>query len=280
MTDSPLARADLALPLVCGLACLTGLMVGSFLNVVVYRVPAGLSVVSPRSACPACGHALRDRDNIPVVSWLLLRGRCRDCAEPISARYPAVEAGTALLFGLVAARTPASPELLALLIVTSAGVALALIDLEHQRLPFALTGTAAALAGTALAGGWAWTWRAWGAPAAWDQALPALGGAALWLTVYGLIHLVTSGRGMGLGDVALAPVLGLALGAVGTEESVVGLASGFALGAVVGVLLLARGRARGGSRLPFGPFMLVGSAVGLFAGPTLAAAYLGLTGLA
>ncbi|MDO9497183.1 MAG: prepilin peptidase, partial [Nocardioides sp.] len=122
MTSSTLALADLALPFVCGLACLTGLMVGSFLNVVVYRVPAGLSVVSPRSACPACGHTLRDRDNIPVVSWLLLRGRCRDCAEPISARYPAVEAGTALLFGLVAARTPASPELLALLIVTGAGV--------------------------------------------------------------------------------------------------------------------------------------------------------------
>lgn len=267
------------LPLVAGIAGAVGLLVGSFVNVVVHRVPAGLSVVSPRSSCPACGGLVRERDNVPVLSWLLLRGRCRDCAVPIPARYPLVEAGTALLFALVATSAPGLPEALAILAVTGAGVALALIDLEHGRLPFAVTGWAGGLALLALGSGWAWSARTDGAPAALDAAWPALAGAATWLAVYGLIWLATSGRGMGLGDVALAPVLGLVLGAVGTAEQLTGLALGFLTGAVVGAVLLTARRAARRTAIPFGPFMLLGAALGLLVGPALAETYLRVVGL-
>lgn len=269
-------------PIVVATVAALGLAVGSFLNVVVHRVPAGLSVVRPGSACPVCAHPVRERDNIPVVSWLVLRGRCRDCAAPISARYPAVEAGTALLFALIALRLPLTPTLAACLAMAGAGVALALIDLAHQRLPFAVTGVAAVLATTALGAHWVWLGLAAEGSAlgaAWAAAWPALAGAAGWLAVYAGIWLLTSGRGMGLGDVALAPVLGLVLGAVGLDASAVGLAAGFALGALTGVVLLATGRAGRRTAIPFGPFMLVGAAVGLFAGAPLAAGYLGLVGL-
>jgi leader peptidase (prepilin peptidase)/N-methyltransferase len=251
-----------------------GMLIGSFLNVVVHRVPAGESIVSPGSACPQCRHAVRGRDNVPVVSWLLLRGRCRDCASSISARYPLVEAGTGLLFVLVSVRLYAVGELSALaacLVVAAAGVALALIDLDHGRLPFSITGVASVLALLALALGW------WGGGSISPYAV--LGSAALWLAVYGGIWLATSGRGMGLGDVALAPLLGAVLGAVGIGPSVVGLAAGFFLGAAVGIALILSGRSRRGSRIPHGPFMLVGAAVGLFVGSQISAAYLALVGL-
>lgn len=251
-----------------------GLLVGSFLNVVAHRVPAGLSVVRPPSSCPACRHVVRARDNVPVASWLLLRGRCRDCATPISARYPLVEAGTGLLFVLVSLRLAATAELPALaacLVVTAAGVSLALIDLEHGRLPFSITGVAGGLAALALGLGW------------WAGTLslaPVLGSAAVWLGVYGGIWFLTAGRGMGLGDVALAPLLGAVLGGVGLAAGLVGLAAGFVLGSAVGTGLLLTGRARRGSRIPHGPFMLLGAALGLFLGQPLATAYLGLAGLA
>lgn len=278
MTGTTLAAA-LPTSLVVGLAGVLGLVVGSFLNVVVHRVPAGLSVVAPRSACPACGHEVRERDNLPVVSWVLLRGRCRDCASPISARYPAVEAGTGVLFALLAVQLVDDPALLAAwLAVGGAGVALALIDLEHGRLPFAVTGTAAAFAVAALGSGWVAAAVVDGPGAALDEVLPALGGAALWLAVYGGTWLLTAGRGMGLGDVALAPVLGLVLGAAGTAQAVVGLGAGFVLGALVGVVVLAVVRQRR-LRVPFGPFMLAGAGLGLVVGEPVAAAYLRLAGL-
>lgn len=277
-----------ALPLTGWLALVgvLGLAVGSFLNVVVHRVPAGLSVVRPGSACPACHHPVRERDNIPVLSWLLLRGRCRDCAAPISARYPALEAGTAVLFVLVALRLEDAPVVVACLVVAAGGVALALIDVQHGRLPFAVTGTMAALALLALAAGW--TWRGVSAasagdavwPAVWSAAWPALVGSLIWSVVYAGIWLATQGRGMGLGDVALAPVLGLALGAVGPAAAVVGVAAGFVLGAAVGVALIATGRAGRRSHVPHGPFMVAGAAVGLFAGAPLAQGYLRVVGLA
>lgn len=318
----------LPLPPLLVLVAALGLAVGSFLNVVVHRVPAGGSVLHPPSACPACGHRVRGRDNVPVVSWLLLRGRCRDCRATIAWRYPAVEAGTAVLAVGVAAvvvrhaeaaRAEGAPLpgaglplLAACLVVACAGVALALVDLAHQRLPFGITGSAAVLAAGALAVGWVLAGVAGGPGAAWGAAGPALGGAGLWLAVYGGTWLVTAGRGMGLGDVALAPLLGLVLGAVGTAAAAVGLAAGFVLGAVVGAALLAAvrlasvgrgtgrrvarrpaaGRGRGpaaaavgsvagarGLRIPFGPFMLAGAGIGLVAGEPLATAYLSLVGL-
>jgi leader peptidase (prepilin peptidase) / N-methyltransferase len=271
--DSYAAAAD-ALPTAFLPAFLgvLGLLIGSFLNVVVYRVPAGLSLVSPGSACPACANPVRPRDNVPVVSWLLLRGRCRDCDVPISVRYPTVELTTALLFALTGWRFGASTYTGAALVVMAAGVALFMIDLDHLRLPFAVTGAAATgvvltlLVDTVVRG---------------PEALPtALLSTALWLGVYGGIWLLTAGRGMGLGDVALAPVLGLALGWLGWGPAIVGLVMGFGIGAVVGLGLIATGRHRAGVRIPHGPFLLSGAAVGLFAGAALWGGYLGLVGLA
>ncbi|MFC4785480.1 prepilin peptidase [Nocardioides sp. MAHUQ-72] len=248
-----------------------GLLIGSFLNVVIHRVPAGVSLVSPGSACPACAHPVRPRDNVPVVSWLVLRGRCRDCRTPISARYPMVELATGLLFAMTGWRFGPSPYTAAALVVMAAGVALFLIDLDHRRLPFAVTGAAAT--GTVLA-------LAIDVVVRGPGAVPtALLSTALWLGVYGGIWLLTLGRGMGLGDVALAPVLGLALGWLGWGTSIVGLALGFAIGAVVGVLLIATGRSRLGMRVPHGPFLLSGAAIGIFAGGSLWDAYLGAVGL-
>ena len=250
-----------------------GLLVGSFLNVVVHRVPAGLSIVRPGSACPGCGHAVRARDNVPVVSWLVLHGRCRDCSVGIPVRYPLVEAGTGVLFVAIAVQLDRLGQLSALaacLVVAGAGVALALIDLEHGRLPFPITGVAAVLAVLGLVVG------------GWDGDVSMVGvvlSAAIWLAVYGGLWLGTAGRGMGLGDVALAPLLGGVLGAVGVGASMVGLAAGFVVGAVVGVALAAAGRGRLRGRVPHGPFMLVGAALGLFAGPALSAAYLSLLSL-
>ena len=250
-----------------------GLLVGSFLNVVAHRVPAGLSVVRPPSACPECQHVVRARDNVPVASWLLLRGRCRDCAAPISARYPLVEAGTGVLFVLVSLRLTeiaALSALAACLVVTAAGVALVLIDLEHGRLPFSITGVAGALAAIALVLGW------------WAGTLSLVavaGSAAAWLGVYAGLRFITAGRAMGLGDVALAPVLGAALGGVSLAAGLVGLAAVFVLGAVIGVALQLSGRLERRAKVPHGPFMLLGAAVGLFAGQSLATAYLGIAGL-
>ena len=249
----------------------SGLLIGSFLNVVVHRVPAGVSLLSPGSACPSCGHAVRPHDNIPVLSWLLLRGRCRDCETSIPWRYPAVEAVTGVLFLAAGLRFGWSSYLPAVMVLAAAGVALFVIDLEHRRLPFAITGF------TAVA-----TLLALGFDAAMGgdgQVLPAALSSALWLAVYGGAWLVTGGRGMGLGDVALAPVLGLALGWLGWGPSLVGLLGGFAIGAVVGIGLLALGRAGRRSQVPHGPFMLLAVAVGMFAGQPMWTFYLRLVGL-
>src|ERR1700712_4336651 len=117
------------------LCAVVGLAIGSFLNVVIWRVPRGESVVRPGSHCPSCDHPVRPYDDIPVVSWLLLRGRCRDCGEPISARYPLVEAGTSALFVVIAVHFGFSWALPAYLYLAAIGVALAMIDIDVHRLP-------------------------------------------------------------------------------------------------------------------------------------------------
>jgi leader peptidase (prepilin peptidase)/N-methyltransferase len=258
-------------PVLLTAAAVLGLLVGSFLNVVVHRVPLGLSLVTPGSACPSCEHPVRAYDNIPVLSWLVLRGRCRDCGAPIARRYPLVELGTGIMFVAVAARTGWAPYLGAALAMAAAGVALALIDLEHRRLPFAVTGYTAACVTAFLA-----------ADVLVNGAGPVLGGvlsAGVWLLVYGGLWLLTAGRGMGLGDVALAPLLGLVLGWTGWGPGLVGLLAGFVLGAVVGLVLLTTGAAGRRSRIPHGPFMLAGAAMGFFVGQPLWTTYLGLVGL-
>ena len=320
------ALADLR-PLLTGLAGLLGLIVGSFLNVVIYRVPNGLSVVAPRSACPRCSTPIKGSDNIPVVSWLLLRAKCRTCAEPISGRYPAVEAATAVLFaGLTWWGLDRAPAMVPVVLYAAAlGVALFMIDLDTFRLPDSLvkpsyTVVAALLAAAGwLSGQWEvsltqgaiiaavlaalaaidwWQDRlpyavvdnsyplgsallAAGALISGNTTLATIGGAALvWLGVFWLPWVLTKGRGMGLGDVKLAPLLGASLGAFGWGPALVGVMVAFVYGAVVGVLLMGRGEAGRKTKVPFGPYMLAGALTGLLAGHWLFSVYLNVSGIA
>ena len=252
-------------------AGLLGLLVGSFLNVVVHRVPRGESVVRPASRCPGCGHAVRRRDNVPVLSWLLLRGRCRDCRTPVSRRYPLVEAGTAVLFALVAHLVGASAALPAYLYLAAIAVALALIDLDVHRLPDAIVlpsypvGIVLLVLATAGEG-------------EWDALLRAGIGAAALLLLYGVLFVAKPG-GMGLGDVKLAGVLGLYLGWWSWEALVVGAFSAFLLGGLVAVPLVLSRRASRRSRIPFGPYMLAGALAALVVAEPVAHWYFAVVGL-
>lgn len=248
-----------------------GLIVGSFLNVVIVRVPPGRSVVTPRSACPVCDQPIRGRDNVPVLSWLLLRGRSRCCGEPISVRYPAVELATALAFAAIAAWKGWSWELPGLLYLAAVGIALAVIDHDVKRLPDAIVlpsypVAAALLTLAAIAGGH-------------PHALvgTVVGGIAMW-GFYFLLAMIYP-AGMGFGDVKLGGVLGLYLGWYGWEQTVVGGFAAFGLGAVVGVAAMAFAGATRKSMIPFGPFMIVGAWLGLTVGTAVVDWYLRLSGL-
>jgi leader peptidase (prepilin peptidase)/N-methyltransferase len=270
-------------------AALVGCLIGSFLNVVVYRVPQGLSLVTPPSACPACGHRVRGWDNVPVLSWLILGGKCRDCRAPISLRYPLGELGTALLFALVAAWASAGIgdesampmdgadvaefglSLAAFLYLAAVSIALALIDLDTHRLPNKIV-LPAYVVGAVLLGA--------AALAAGDleRLLGAgIGLAAMWIA-YFLMAILYPG-GMGYGDVKLAGVLGLFLGWLGWGPLIVGSFSAFLLGGVFALVLLVSRRVTRKGGIPFGPWMLVGAWVGIFAGDTLWSSYLALFGL-
>lgn len=257
------------------LAFVFGALIGSFLNVVIWRVPQGLSVVRPPSACPSCGHELAWYDNIPIASYLVLRGRCRSCGARISARYPLVEAGTAIAFALVvgaayAGVVPAA-MLPALLYWAAVSIALALIDLDHHRLPNAIVlpsyivTAALLLLASVLTGDY-------GKLVSAAIGLIALGG------LYWVLAVAYPG-GMGFGDVKLAGVLGMLLGWLGWAHLIVGGFSAFLLGGLFGLMLLAARRATRKSRVPFGPFMLAGAWVGIVAGAGIAELYLTATGL-
>jgi leader peptidase (prepilin peptidase) / N-methyltransferase len=256
-----------AIVLVAGCAAL-GLLVGSFLNVVIWRVPRGESVVRPRSACPRCGTTLTARDNVPVLSWLLLRGRCRTCGVAISARYPLVELVTAALFAAMALRFGASWELPAYLHLAAISVALSAIDLDVKRLPNAIVlpsypVAALLLLVPAIADG------------RWDGYARALLGMAVLFALYLLLALLHP-AGMGFGDVKLAGVLGLYLGWLGWSQLLAGAFLGFLLGGLVGGALMMLRRATRKSAIPFGPFMVAGALLAVFAGDALARLYLGV----
>jgi leader peptidase (prepilin peptidase)/N-methyltransferase len=252
-------------------SALVGLLIGSFLNVVIVRVPAGQSIVRPRSACPKCGEPISERDNIPVLSWLLLRGRARCCGEPISSRYPLVEAGTAVAFGAVAAWIGPSWLLPAMLYLAAISIALTMIDLELKRLPNAIVLPSYPIAGLLLA----IAAVAEGEPGRIVRAV--ICAAALYVFYFVLMAVYPSG--MGFGDVKLAGVLGLYLGWFGWDCAVVGAFLAFLLGGLVGVALMAVGRAGRKSQIPFGPYMIVGAWLAFAVAAPVTNWYLGATGI-
>ena len=235
-----------------------GLVIGSFLNVVIHRVPRGESLVQPGSHCPGCGNPVRPRHNVPVLGWLLLHGRCADCATRISPRYPLVEAGTAPLFVAVAARFGWSWELPAFLYLAAVAIALALIDLDVMRLPDKIVlpsyGVAIALlVPVSLVAGDV------------RGVLRGLMAAVLLYVVYYLLSFF----GLGGGDVKLAPLLGFHLGWLGWDAVAIGAFAGFLLGGLAGSILLALKLAGRKSRIPFGPYMLAGAFLAVFAAAPL-----------
>ena len=243
---------------VCGVL---GLVVGSFLNVVVWRVPRHESIVSPGSHCPSCDTELGAIENVPVLSWRVLRGRCRHCGNRISARYPLVELLTAALWVGLAQRFGATWELPPYLVLAAGLVALSLIDLDHFLLPNrVLYPTGFLMAGLFVI------------PALVDSqgndyARGVFGGAAAF-AVFFVIHVV-SPRGMGFGDVRLSFVLGFALGWLSWGHVYLGLFLGFLLGAVVGTLLIAVGLRSRKDHVPFGPFLAAGAMVAIYFGTQL-----------
>ncbi len=279
--------------MVVAVSAVLGLLVGSFLNVVIARVPAGESVVRPGSRCPRCGAPIAARDNVPVLSWLLLRGRARCCGAPISWRYPAVELGTAAAFAVVAAwaTTTWTPSLLgedaavaaadslapqawqgslwplpAFLYLAAVSIALAVIDLDTFRLPFWIVVPSWWVAGLLLGG----AALLLGHPGAIVRML--LGGLAYW-GLYRLLHLVYP-AGMGYGDVRLAGLLGLYLAWIDWGALVVGAFAGVLVGGVGGVAVLVARRSGLKTQIPYGPYLLLGAWIGVFWGQQLMSAYL------
>lgn len=245
-----------------------GLLIGSFLNVVIWRLPRGENLSHPGSHCPRCDHPIRPRDNIPVLSWLLLRGRCRDCSAPISPRYPAVELVTGIAFGITGAAIGLSVLLLPMLWFVAVAIAIFMIDIDLRRIPNAIVVpswlvVAAGLAITAaVEATWSDLWRALAASAAMGAAYLALA-------------LVYPG-GMGMGDVKLALLLGLVLGWFGWPQVIVGFFAGFLLGAVWGAVGMLTGRAGRKTALPFAPFMIAGTFLALFVGEAVGGWYVDL----
>ena len=242
-------------------AALFGLLIGSFLNVVAWRLPRGESLVRPRSKCPGCGVAVKPYDNIPLVSWLVLRGRCRGCGERISARYPVVEAVTAALYVLVVAVKWDDVLQIALgLSLVTFLVPIAVIDLDVKKIPNKLTGPAAILAvalGAALE------------PSYLPEQLAAGAGALLFFYLPALVH----SKGMGMGDVKLAAVMGLYLGRAVVPALFIALILGVVVGAaIVAIKGVSDGRR---TKIPFGPFLAVGALIAFFVGNSLVDAYLG-----
>jgi leader peptidase (prepilin peptidase) / N-methyltransferase len=247
------------------LTAILGAIIGSFLNVVAYRLPRSKSLVTPGSQCPGCDTPIKAYDNVPVLGWLLLRGRCRTCRAAISPRYPAVEALTAALAVAVILVEHSTVDKVLGLVLVGILVPVALIDLECQIIPNKITAPAAIFAiaiGLAL--------KPSGVP---EQLIAGVGAAAFLL-----VFVVAYPRGMGMGDVKLAGVLGLFLGReVGVAIFVAVVAGTLVGGAVMARLGVQRGRK---TKVPFGPFLALGGVVALLAGPAIVHWYLHMQGIA
>ena len=238
-----------------------GLVVGSFLNVVVYRVPRHQSLLRPRSRCTSCEQRIRDRDNIPVLSWILLKGRCRNCQARISPRYPLVEFTTGALFVGSAAQLGVNWALPADLFFLASVFALALIDFEHLVLPRTIIYTA-------LVGVSAFLLLAAAIYGEWHRFLLAVICAASWFALFFVINLL-SPRSLGFGDVRLAPLLGLVLGWLGIRYVLLGFFLSNLIGALIGIGLIATKRIDRNHPVPYGVFLAMGSTLTLFAGTDL-----------
>jgi leader peptidase (prepilin peptidase)/N-methyltransferase len=260
-----------------------GLVIGSFLNVVVYRVPTGIPLTR-ESRCPQCDAPVRAWQNVPVLSWLILRGRCANCKAPISARYPLVEIVTGAAFVVVvwfflssdgpgSASGPSLAGALPVIIVTylyfaAIAIALTLIDLDTHRLPNAIVLPSYVVAAVLLT-------LACLLGVEWEALLrAAVGGAALY-AFYFVLRVIRP-AGMGGGDVKLAGLVGIHLAWIGWGTLIVGAFAAFLLGGVFGIALLVARRAGRKTAIPFGPWMLVGAWVGIFAGESIARWYIGL----
>ncbi len=234
-----------------------GLLVGSFLNVVIYRLPRGESLSRPRSRCVGCGTQIAAYDNVPVLSWLVLRGRCRHCGTSIGARYPLIEALTGVAFAVVAAIAGVDAELWLELPFTALMIAVAAIDLEHRIVPNKLLAPAAV-----------WAVAAWAVvdPGFLPEALGSGAGAFLFLLLAALAY----PAGMGMGDVKLAGTMGLFLGL----SVIPALAVAFLVGSIVGIAIVVReGRDARKTGVPFAPFLALGGFVGVLAGNELISLY-------
>jgi len=252
---------------VAPIAALFGLIFGSFINVAAHRIPAGKSVVSPPSACPSCDHPIRARDNIPVLSWLMLRGRCRDCGERISPRYPIVEAATAALFAATVVVIGVEPELPAYLWFMGVSITLALTDIDVHRLPnrilypSTVVGAALLLIAAVVDGDLGSFGR-------------ALAGGAFYFVLFLVLALLARG-GFGMGDVKLAFFLGLFLTYQSWDVLGAGIALGIGVGGVWAIALLVARRANRKAKIAFGPAMILGAYAALVFGQGLADWYLG-----
>jgi leader peptidase (prepilin peptidase)/N-methyltransferase len=251
------------LAVVCGIL---GLAVGSFLNVVIHRVPRKESIVRPRSACPSCGTPIHNRDNIPVVSWLVLGGKCRTCRAPISPRYVLVELATSLLFAGAALRFGPSWTLPAFLVVLAGLLALAFTDLEHFLLPIRIVYPVLAMEAALLL-------LAAGATGQWSRLEVAAATGAAAAAAFFVIHFLNP-NWMAFGDVRLAGLIGLALGWLGAGIALLGIFLGFLLGAIVGVALILSKRIDAKAHIPFGVFLALGAFIAIFVGHPLVNFYL------
>jgi leader peptidase (prepilin peptidase) / N-methyltransferase len=272
-------------PALIAVCFVLGLVFGSFANVAIHRVPEGESVVRPPSACPECGQPIRPRDNVPVVSWVLLRGRCRDCGAPISARYPLVELVSGVLFAVTAWRfllpetfpgtAAADPDpwaLPAYLLFAWLLLVVAVIDARTRRIPNRLTypltpALLVLIVAAALFNG---------APG--DALRALLGGVAGFAAL--LVIALISPRGLGMGDVKLAAALGIGLGYLSWGHVVVGIFGGFLLGGLVAILLiLTRLRSRK-DLVPFGPYLAAAALLAVWFGDVVVRWYLNVSGIA
>jgi leader peptidase (prepilin peptidase)/N-methyltransferase len=251
--------------IVCGMG---GVAIGSFLNVVIHRVPRHESVVSPPSHCPGCTAVLANRDNVPVLSWVLLRGRCRTCRQAISVRYPLVELACGALFAGAALRFGLQWALPAFLALTAGLLALACTDMEHLLLPKRIVYPLLGLVGALLL-------LAAAATGDWHRLAIAVVCGLAWSAVFFAINLFDA-RLLAFGDVRLALVLGLGLGWLGVPAVLLGFFAANVIGAAIGLTLMAAHRAQRTSRLPYGVFLTLGAYLAIYAGPWIPQPRLGI----